>query len=78
MSTELGNLRRQPFAQVWNEAPGLQAIRDRDKLTQGNCGACRFKLVCGGCRAAALAIHGDPLAGDPTCWMFPDDRADAA
>lgn len=78
MSTELGNLRRQPFAQVWNEAPGLQEIRDRDRLTQGNCGACRFKLVCGGCRAAALAIHGDPLAGDPTCWMFPDDRANAA
>lgn len=74
MSSEAGTLRHQRFADIWENSPELLALRDRSRLARGNCGNCQFKLTCGGCRAAALAIHGDPLAGDPSCWMFPEPQ----
>jgi radical SAM protein with 4Fe4S-binding SPASM domain len=79
MPNQAGNLRDLTFCEIWDHAPTLLALRDRAQLTEGNCGSCRFKLVCGGCRAAAMAIHGNPMAGDPSCWMFPEpsEPADA-
>jgi AdoMet-dependent heme synthase len=71
MPNPAGNLHHSPFSDIWECAPLLQDLRDRERLEDGNCGACRFKLVCGGCRAVAMAIHGHPQAGDPSCWMFP-------
>lgn len=72
MPNRVGNLRRESFDEIWSGSALLARLRDREQLKQGNCGSCRFKLVCGGCRAAAMAIHGDPMLGDPTCWMFPE------
>jgi hypothetical protein len=37
----------------------------------GRCGRCEYRLVCGGCRARALAATGDPLAEDPACAYEP-------
>jgi radical SAM protein with 4Fe4S-binding SPASM domain len=72
MPNRAGSLRESTFSDLWDHASVFQELRDRDRLQEGNCGACAFKLVCGGCRAAALAIHGDPMSGDPSCWMFPE------
>jgi radical SAM protein with 4Fe4S-binding SPASM domain len=72
MPNEVGDLRTDPFCEIWDNSPELLALRDREQLKLGNCGSCRFKLVCGGCRAAAMAIHGNPMAGDPSCWLFPE------
>lgn len=44
----------------------LLALADRDRLT-GSCGACAWRQACGGCRARALAVHGDFLAQEPGC-----------
>jgi MoaA/NifB/PqqE/SkfB family radical SAM enzyme len=35
------------------------------------CGACEFKMVCGGSRARAFAVTGDYLASDPACADIP-------
>lgn len=75
MPNQAGNLHQTPFREIWENAPILLDIRDRGQLKDGNCGSCKLKLVCGGCRAAAMAIHSNPMAGDPSCWMFPE-RAD--
>jgi radical SAM protein with 4Fe4S-binding SPASM domain len=72
MPNGAGNLRDASFRDIWENSPLLHSLRDREQLQDGNCGACRFKLICGGCRAAAMAIHGDPMQGDPSCWMFPE------
>ena len=37
----------------------------------GKCGTCGFRIVCGGCRARALAAVGDYLAEEPTCSYQP-------
>lgn len=35
---------------------------------RGKCGNCTLRLLCGGCRARALAQLGDYLQEDPHCW----------
>jgi radical SAM protein with 4Fe4S-binding SPASM domain len=67
-----GNLRTQSFADIWANSPLLHTIRDRDAIRAGNCGSCRFKRVCGGCRAVSMSYYGDPMRGDPSCWIVPE------
>lgn len=66
-----GNLRQQRFQEIWDSAPFLQRIRNRENLS-GNCGTCNHKMTCGGCRSVSLAYHDDPMMGDPFCWIAPD------
>jgi radical SAM protein with 4Fe4S-binding SPASM domain len=60
-----GNLKLQSFKKIWN-SPIFEALRDRSYL-KGKCQQCKFTIVCGGCRAKAVAYSGDYLASDPTC-----------
>ncbi len=64
----LGNVRKDSLKDVWYSSEVLATLRDRDNL-KGKCGACEYKNWCGGCRAMALAQHGDYLAEDPNCWI---------
>jgi len=45
-----GNVRTTPFPEIWNNAEIFAALRDPNLLT-GKCGKCKFKTICGGCRA---------------------------
>jgi radical SAM protein with 4Fe4S-binding SPASM domain len=47
-----GNVRTTSFSEIWNNSEIFAALRDPDLLT-GKCGRCRFKTICGGCRARA-------------------------
>lgn len=67
---QLGNVRTQPFSQIWTESPVFDDLRHYDRL-KGKCGACEYKGVCGGCRARALAATGDYLAEEPYCAYMP-------
>ncbi len=62
---EVGELRAQPLAKIWNESPVLARLRC--ELPAGKCGVCDYRYSCGGCRARALARHGDLLAEDSKC-----------
>ncbi len=69
-----GDLRRQPFATVWNESQLFTALRSASP--GGKCGVCEYRALCGGCRARAHAVEGDYLAADPSCAYQPaGDRA---
>jgi len=48
-----GNVRETPLKQIWQESPVLLALRDPSLLT-GKCGRCRYRDVCGGCRARSF------------------------
>jgi len=65
-----GNLREKPLADIYRNAPIFKALRDTSKL-EGKCGACEYKEICGGSRARAYAVTGDPLAQEPCCIYQP-------
>jgi radical SAM protein len=65
-----GNIRAQPLADIYRNAPLLRRLRDPDALG-GKCGRCQFRRVCAGSRARAFAVRGDPLAEDPLCAYQP-------
>jgi radical SAM protein with 4Fe4S-binding SPASM domain len=64
----VGNLKTERFQDIWVNAEMFKALRDRKNL-KGACAACKFKYICGGCRARANAYHDDYQASDPGCIL---------
>ena len=61
-----GNVREQPFSEIWQSSPLLRSLRE-DSL-HGACGVCEYQGLCGGCRARAYyESGGDFLATDEWC-----------
>jgi radical SAM protein len=69
-----GNVRRDDLVAVYREHPLFVALRDAERLG-GRCGRCEWRGRCGGSRARAYAVGGDPLAEDPGCAHQPAGRA---
>jgi radical SAM protein len=65
-----GNIKETPLQEIYRNAPIFKALRDTGKL-EGKCGACEFKELCGGSRARAYAVTGNPLAAEPCCIYQP-------
>lgn len=65
-----GDLRKQSFADVWNNSEVFSLLRDTSKLT-GKCGCCEFRNICMGCRARAYAATGDYMSEEPFCVYEP-------
>ncbi len=65
-----GNIRRQPLASIYRDSPLFRSLRDAAQL-EGKCGHCEFKGICGGSRARAYALTGDPMAEEPCCSYIP-------
>jgi AdoMet-dependent heme synthase len=66
----VGNVRTRSLAECYRDSRLFRALRDPDRL-RGKCGDCEFRAVCGGSRARAYALTGDPLAADPSCAYLP-------
>jgi radical SAM protein with 4Fe4S-binding SPASM domain len=71
MPIPCGNVREAGLTRTYREHPLFRGLRDPEQLT-GKCGQCEFKRVCGGSRARAYALHGDPFASDPACVYEPE------
>lgn len=70
LPTSIGTLADTPFQKMWRDSELLYRFRSRAGNVSGNCGGCEFLETCGGCRAVAYAYSdGNPLAGDPHCWI---------
>ena len=65
-----GDLRKQTFSDIWQNAEVFNALRDTGNL-KGKCGCCEFRNVCMGCRARAFAATGDYLDEEPFCIYQP-------
>ncbi len=70
----LGNVRERPLDALYREAPALRVLQDPTRFG-GRCGRCEYKFACGGSRARAFAMQGDPLADDPLCAHEPPVHA---
>jgi len=53
------------FLLFWKENNILKDLRDKDSPVI--CGDCRYRYVCGGCRARAFAYFNDYMSCDPGC-----------
>lgn len=66
MTEEAGDVREQPFDEIWETSLIFQRLRTQ--AYEGACGSCDYKEMCGGCRARAAYYHdGDILAQDDYC-----------
>jgi radical SAM protein len=65
-----GNVKETPLSEIYRNAPIFKSLRDTSKL-EGKCGACEYNEICGGSRARAYAVTGDPLAQEPCCIYQP-------
>ena len=66
MTEEAGDVRTQPFDEIWKTSPVFERLRTQ--AYSGACGTCDYKDGCGGCRARAAYYHdGDILAQDDYC-----------
>jgi radical SAM protein with 4Fe4S-binding SPASM domain len=70
LEISVGNIRKKSLNELWN-ASLLQKLRKRE--VGGRCGDCRYKDICGGCRARAFVKYNDPFAEDPLCGFFEKD-----
>ncbi len=61
-----GNIKETPFREIWEDSKLFNDLRDPKKL-KGKCGRCKYKLICGGCRARAYAKYNDYLEEEPYC-----------
>jgi AdoMet-dependent heme synthase len=61
-----GNIRKAPLSEIYCNSSLFQGLRDADQLT-GKCGSCEYRLICGGSRARAYAVTGNPLDSDGLC-----------
>ena len=72
LPVEAGNVRREPFQEIWENAKVFNDLRGFPAEGEGGkCGICEFRNVCGGCRARAYGMVGDYLAEEPFCLYEP-------
>lgn len=66
----VGNVRVTDVVTVYRSHPLFVSLRNPDQF-RGKCGRCEYRYICGGSRARAYAVTGDPLASDPLCPYQP-------
>ena len=52
---------------AYTQSPIVKGLASKD--LNGACGSCRYKYLCGGCRAMAQCVTGDLLGSDTLCWL---------
>ena len=67
-----GNILQQPLRNIWYKNKDLARMRDSNAL-EGKCGVCKYRQVCGGCRARAYSIEGNYMAQEPFCAYIPEE-----
>lgn len=70
LQVRVGNVRQESIVSLYRDHPVMRALRDPGQLV-GKCGGCPFAAICGGSRARAWAMTGNPLASDPSCAYIP-------
>jgi len=73
----LGNVRDKDLVEIYRNNTQLKQLRDPANYA-GRCGRCEFKWSCGGSRARAWSMTGDPLGEDPLCLFEPAEPVDTA
>ena len=65
-----GQFPRDSVVDVYQNHPMFKALRHPAGF-HGKCAVCKYREICGGSRARAFAVTGDPLASEPDCYYEP-------
>lgn len=71
---ECGRFPHDSVVDAYQRHPTFVALRNPDGFG-GKCGVCEYRHICGGSRARAYAVTGDPLAEEPDCAYVPTGAA---
>lgn len=63
---ECGRFPNDSVIDVYQKHPLFNSLQDPDRF-KGICGKCEYRKICGGSRARAYAVFGDPLGPEPDC-----------
>lgn len=72
MPLRCGTFPTDHVARVYQHSEVFRALRESRRL-EGKCKVCEFRNICGGSRARAYAVTGDPFAEEPDCSYVPHD-----
>jgi len=57
----VGNVKDDPFDNIWFDSEMLRELRNYKNNLQGKCGKCEYQAICGGCRARAAGLYDNTL-----------------
>lgn len=77
LAIHCGKFPVQSVVDVYQNSPTFKMLRDSEQL-QGKCGVCEFRKICGGSRARAFAVTGNPMAEEPDCNYLPPRWPDSS
>ncbi len=69
---QCGRFPEDSVVDAYQNHPTFLGLRDPEQFN-GKCGVCRYRDPCGGSRARAYAVTGDPLGSEPDCAYTPDE-----
>lgn len=75
MEVSAGTLSDKTFTDIWNGSPVFAPYRQ--PVYEGKCGLCKYRLLCGGCRARAYATSGNEMGEDVWCVYEPQSQEEA-
>ncbi|MDR1925388.1 MAG: TIGR04053 family radical SAM/SPASM domain-containing protein [Planctomycetaceae bacterium] len=67
---QCGEFPKDSVVDVYQKNKLFNLLQNPDNY-KGNCGVCEYRYVCGGSRARAFAVTGDPLESEPDCTYIP-------
>ncbi len=70
MPISCGEFPHDHVVQVYQDSPLFKDLRNPNRL-EGKCRQCEFRTICGGSRARAYAVSGNPFAEEPDCAYIP-------
>lgn len=65
----VGNVKERPLIEMINKTSLFQKLDNYREKLKGKCKECKFKYLCGGCRAVALVLNKDLYGEDPRCLV---------
>lgn len=65
----VGNIKDKPLDEILNNDKLFTDLINYKKNLKGKCSKCTYKMICGGCRANALALKNSILEEDPLCLL---------
>ena len=63
------NIKEKSLDEILEKNKLFVTLKEYKESLKGKCQECTYKMICGGCRATALALKKSLLEEDPLCLL---------